>query len=344
ARNSHSFVLIDALVREGMFCNPVQVIPLEIANLSPEEIPFYLEYAKLAVHTLDSAGKFPTFAAILTESRKIERSDFDHVAAECFKNFDSKYIAPQFRKELWGDLNPPPEDFSLRCFESAYKLPVPELDKDGLPTGKMVEVSLDVLPTLSKRQDYYLLCRYAAKELFAVSGGESREVRNLLAQLRVMFEQDNAIFSSYRKSGSVPKGGSDPRAKAKKEQQEREGRDVSSFDSLMKKQDKVEFTKLTRKFYKEKVISDKAADGGGILGNINSVIPHRSKADPEKIRRIADNIRQALADRRALRNTLDKTSDGEKCIRDVIRSRAEFLKNDDDRISRWLEQIENRML
>jgi hypothetical protein len=337
-------VLIDALVQQGAFCNPAEVIPLEMSKLSPEEVPFFLEYAKLAVYTLGSEKKFSTFAAILTESRKIERSDFDNIAIGCLKNFDSKYIAPQFRKELWGDLNPPPEDFSLRCFEAAYKVPVPELDKDGLPTGKIGETSLEELPTLSGRQDYYLLCRYAAKELFAVSGGESREVRNLLAQLRVMFEQDTVNFSSSGKSGKAPKESSDPRAKAKREQQKREGKDTSSFDSLMKEQGKVEFTELTRKFYKEKVISDKVTGGADMLDNINAVIPTRSKADPEKIRRIAGLIRQSLADRKALRKRLDRTADGEKCVRDMIRSRADFLKNDDDRVSRWLEQVENRML
>ena len=346
ARNSHSFELLNVLILNGAFGDPSMVLPLEMAKLTPEEQPFFLEYAKLVVHTLESAGKFTHFSAILTESREIVKEDFDRVALECLKNYQSEYIAPQFRKELWGDLNPPPEDFSLRCLETACKIPVPELDKDGLPTGKIGEISLDLLPDLSERQDYYLLCRHAAKGLFNISVGESREVRNLLAQLRAMFEQDAVDFAAAGASAKTPGRGGDPRAKAKREQKKRAGREISSFDELMKEQGKKEFTELTRKFYKDKVISGNASRGGNsdVFGNINGIIPQRTKAEPEKIRHLLEVIRQTLDERKALRRQLDGTAAKERSVREAIRTRARFLENGDDRVSRWLEQIESRML
>ena len=346
ARNSHNFELLELLVTDGSFRNPLHILPLKLSALTPEEVPFFLEYAKLAVYALENAGKFPNFAAILTESRSLVRSDFDRVAAECLKNYDSKYVAPEFRKELWGDLNPPPEDFTLKCFEAACKIPVPELDKDGLPTGKIGTVALHELPALSERPDYHLLCRYAAKEIFAVSVGESREVRRALAGLRVMFEQDFMTFAAAAGTGKAQNSSTDPRAKAKKEQQKRAGKGAASFDELMNNQEKSEFRELTRKFYKEKVLSGTAPGGGNrsVRSGLGNLMPVRAKAEPENIRRIAENIRQLLAERKALRSKLDSAAARERSVRENIRRRSIFLENSDDRISGWLEQLENSLL
>ena len=345
-RNSHNFKLLELLVAGGSFRNPLQILPLELSALTPEEEPFFLEYAKLAAYALENAGKFSHFAAILTESRRIVRSDFDRVAAECLKNYDSKYIAPEFRKELWGGLNPPPEDFTLKCFEAACKIPVPELDKEGLPTGKIGTVALHELPTLRERPDYHLLCRYAAKEILDISVGESREIRMALADLRIMFEQESMAFAAGAGAGKVQINSTDPRAKAKKEQQKRAGKGTASFDELMNNQEKGGFRELTRKFYKEKVISTTVHEGGNrsVRSGLGNLMPRRTKAEPENILRIAENIRQLLAERKALRSKLDSIAAKERSVRENIRRRSILLENSDDRISGWLEQLENSLL
>ncbi len=343
-RNSHSFELLGLLAAAGAFRNPLQILPLELSKLTPEEEPFFLEYAKLMAYVLEDAGRFSHFTAIFAESNTLDRRDFDRVAAECLKNYDSRYIAPEFRRELWSDLNPPPEDFTLKCFEEAYKVPVPELDKDGLPTGKTASIALDELPSLSERPDYHLLCRYAANEIFAVSVGESREIRRELAGLRVMFEQESMIFAASA-AGKTQNSSSDPRSKNRKKQPKKSG-GTASFDELMKDHGKKEFRELTRKFYKEKVISstvpggEKRSTGAGS----DTIAPGRSKSEPEKIRRIAGNIRQLLEERKELRFKLDSMAAKERTVRESIRRRSSFLENGDDRISGWLERLENSLL
>ena len=197
---------------------------------------------------------------------------------------------------------------------------------------------------MSERPEYSLLCRQASKVLLFISYGESREIRQLLSQMRVIFDQDAAVFEAPEKSKAPVQKTPDPRTLAKKESQKREGKDAESFDSLMKEQGKGEFAELTRKFYKEKVLTGKTAGAkSNIVPGINGIMPVRSKAEPEKIRRLAELIRQALSERKALRRKLDETAAERRSVKDTIQYRSLYLENADDSIARWLEQVENRM-
>ena len=88
----------------------------------------------------------------------------------------------------------------------------------------------------------------------------------------------------------------------------------------------------------QKVVNSKGSAGA------KPVIQGRPEAEPEKIRKTAENIRQMLDERKALRRQLDETAGRNRSVRQTIFVRSQFLNSANDSVSNWLERVENSLL
>lgn len=333
-RNQHSFPLLDILAANGVFGDPASVINIDAKRLSSGEKAFYREYCKLIMLTLKRVRRFSGLTVLIGDSRKFDAEKFNAAAAKALRALDDRMIAPAYRRELWSDLVPPPERLTRRCLAELLVSEVPELDQDGLPTGKMLKVSLENFAQLADRPDFVFLCRRVASQLYVISIGESREVRSILADLRYILENDIQNFAGEPQEKKTPE-----RTAGTQRRKERSGalaKNEEKFNELLKKNGDVDFRKSVRRFYQEKVVS---SDKNSKRSGISRMFSSGSVIDPSFVRSRVADIRSALDRRERLRRFLETESLKMKNVPDEIKYRRNWIYQGDSRHGAWLEMV-----
>ena len=362
-RNQHTFTLLDILAGNGCFGNPADVLPVKLKQLSVEEKMFFYEYSKLVMLTLDKSRGFSRLAVIISDDPVIDRKKFNAAASEKLSNYRDEFISPVYRKIMWSDIMPPPEELTLNCLEKALVSDVPELDEEGLPTGRMLKVRLEDFSKLANRDDFLFICRRAAAGLHTISVGESRVVRKLLADLRFHLEEEIShqtvrrqdIEKSSQKSvpqtgkqkspggsgGMVTKKSPVPSRKVSGRPLDTKKQDDADFDSLMKKSSDKDFQQSVRKFYKEKVVVEEKKES--VAGKINRMFSAESKLDGKVVSRYIAEIKTALALRAELRRYLDETATSVTPVQKLIKFRKRIIYSGDHRYASWLESVSKEL-
>ena len=355
-RNQHTFTLLDVLAENGCFGNPADVLEVDYEQLSGAEKMFFNEYAKLLMLTLDRARGFSRLTVIIGDDAVIDPAKFNAAALLVLKNLDDKLISPAYRRIMWSDIVPPPEKFTLRCLEDALVSDVPELDKDGLPTGKLQKIRLEEFSSLFERDDFLFICRRAVSKLHTVSVGESRKVRSLLADLRYLLEAEISNISGRQQEIQLPaaqlqkNGGKVPPDGKKRRVPLNAGlmRTVADkrendkkFDELMSKSGESGFTDSMRSFYRQNVVRKK--DQETLAGRLDRMFSSGSKIDRNDILRYISAVKEELAGRTALRKYLDETASDITPVRNVIKFRRDIIFGGDIRQTLWLEKISRQL-
>ena len=342
-RNQHAFPLLSMLAENGMFGNPADILNLKRDELTEEEKKFFLEYSKLVVLTLEKVRCFPGIAVLLSDSSKISREKFNQQAYRFLNNFNDRMIAPAYRRELWSDLVPPPEKFTRKCLETAFVSEVPELDSEGVPTGKMLKIRLEDFPGLSERGDFLLLCRNASNKLFTVSVGESREIRSLLADLRHILEADiKRMADDQPKDENTPQKTADKKAKpfASNKNASNSKMQEKSFDDLLQKSQNSDFRKEVRRFYKEQKITDSHSNKTGtVVSGINRMFSSGTLIDREVVKKYIGEILASLERRTEQRAFVDGVERQRQAVPRQIENRKKRIYGGDLRHTVWLETV-----
>ena len=353
-RNQHTFTLLDILSESGCFGNPAAILDADMKTLSWAEKMLFAEYSKLLMLTLEKERAFSRFTVMLGDDAVIDRQKFNDTAKKLLNNFDSEFISPAYRRIMWSDLVPPPEKFTLMCLEKALVSDVPELDKEGLPTGKLLKVRLEDFSLLADRSDFLFICRRAVSGLHTVSVGESRRVRSLLADLRYLLEAEINYQTGRRSSVERSAKPTDPRVRKSgkpgaiqpsnnKKQSANKQKADADFDSLMRNSSDSRFKESMREFYKNNVI-DKNADSSSVFtGRIGRMFSSETKLDGRKAALYISEIKTALSERAALRGYLAKELSAVTPIHDLIKFRKGVIYDADSRHTLWLERISKEL-
>lgn len=346
-RNQHSFELLNLLAENGTFGNPADILDLKRSSLSSEEEKFFLEYAKLLMLTLGRRRCFAELTAHISYSARFDADKFNAAARKSLKQLDEKMISPFYRRELWSDLTPPPEKFTRMALEYAFITDIPELDEEGLPTGKILKVHIVDLPALADRPDFLLICRRISSKLFAVSSGESREVRTLLANIRYIFESDIQRLTEVQQSGEVQAGGINVRhAKplAAKNSKPAVNNLESDLNKLLQNSQNSDFRKNVRSFYKEKVISsDSKSAGGQIVSGFNRMFNSGTQIDADVIKKYVAEIYSAVDKRTEIRAFVIGEEEKIRSIPSWIENRRRSIYGGNSRHAAFLESVSNNL-
>ena len=354
-RNQHTFTLLDMLAENGCFGNPADVLDVELKQLSEEEKKFFYEYSKLVMLTLDKSRGFSRLAVIIGDDPVIDSNKFNAAARRILENNKDELISPVYRRIMWSDIVPPPEKFTLNCLEKALVSDVPELDKEGYPTGKILKVRLEDFAKLSNREDFLFICRRAASRLQTVSVGESRSVRKQIADLRYHLEEE--IFYQTGRQQNVEKStqittSQTPNRKTagptvKSSQQnivrtkQTRKNDDADFDRLMNNSSDKDFQKSMKKFYQEKVISSVKEES--VTGKLNRMFSAESKLDSQIINKYIAGIKAALEQRAELRAYLDATVSSMTPVQNLIRFRKRIIYSGGQQHVLWLEKVRSEL-
>lgn len=361
-RNQHTFTLLDTLAENGCFGNPVDILNVDLKQLSGAEKMFFAEYSKLVMLALDKTKGFHELSAIIGGDPVIDRKKFNGVALKALNDFDEELISPIYRRIMWGELLPPPEKFTGKCLEKVIAVDVPELDIEGVPTGKLMKVPLENLQTLVDRDDFLFICRRVITRLYTISAGESRQVRKLIADMRYLIEtefnyqksrwesveRDENLQQTGRKTAkntAIVKSGGKKNSRllkpeANKSLQKNKNTDVL-FDELMNNSSGSDFKRSIRDFYQMNVVSKKLNGYGKITGTFGIT---KSKFNSKAVSRCISDIKSALADRAALREYLDKEIFMKTPIHEMIKFRKEFIYGQDENPHAiWLDRIDKEL-
>ena len=335
-RNQHSFPLLCILAENGCFGDPSLVLDIKAETLSDEEKQFFLEYSKLIMLVLEKMRCFSRMTVLMSECRAIDRTAFNRIANGFLNGKKDPMIAQIYRRELWSDLVPPPEKLTLKCLENVFVQQIPELDSQGVPTGKVVKVRLEEFPQLAKRHDFILICRSVSAKLQTVSVGESREVRTLLADLRRIFEND-----IHRMTEGEPQKKDTSKKTKKSAKQQDNGK---SFDELMKKSQSGDFKKHAQSFYKEKVVSDKRDSvSDRIVSGVNKMFSSRTTLDGKVIKSYVNEIYSSLERRAQIRRFIEKMDKQKRSVPQQIDFRKKIIYGGDYRHLQWIEAVSKEL-
>ena len=344
-RNQYSFELLDMLCANGCFGDPLDVIRLKFADLPVEQTPFFLEYTKLIMLALDRARAVTRLSVMISEASFIDEKVFNEVALKVLPKISDNDIPTVYRREMWSDLVPPPEELTLNCLERISTLQIPELDSENIPTGRILSVKLEDLPTLSTRPDYVLLCRRAARALFVMSVGEARKVRMKLADLRYHFEQD--INRDINRDASVPVAESGsrnaPDRKIPKKQTARKGAQDTAleFEKIMERSRDGNFRKNVQNFYRKKVLTREQKKGFGsrVAGAFGNIFASRTTLDGRMIGKTLKEIRELLQQRKAEREFLEAVNLKRFPVRKMLKWRTLLIREGDPEQAAWLSSV-----
>ena len=338
-RNQQSFPLLGMLSSHGCFGDPADILELKFSELSAEEQPYYLEYAKLIMLTLERGRAVSRLAAMLSGDAPVTPASFNAAARRTLPAKFDPMISPAYRREMWSDMIAPPEALTLGCLDEVENMTLPELDAEGVPTGKIIRAKLEELPQLAARPDYLLLCRRAADRLFVMSVGEERPVRKRLADLRYHFEQDISRGANYdmTESSQAP-----PQISGKKsagKSAKKPGAD-KEFNELMKKSRDKDFRNNMQKFYRTRVLNDTRKTG--VAEKAAAFFAGSTQLDASYISSMLKDIRSELDLRKRRRQYLDRINMQRFPVRRLLKHRIRNIREGDIEHVLWLNSLSER--